>query len=326
MFKLNYRQESHNNSLIQTGLFVLVSICIALCTMPVAVFAENTEAIVVYQHNKTISRTIAENLENKFKNSSLTLKLRTYTSVSELSLNSIPSSTLIVTIGASVTEYILGKDISNPVLSLLIPKHAYKALKEAKKTTGPWIVSYIDHPVFRQLSLIKHLLGKNKTVGSILGPVSVKDRDKLVASAKKNRQKLLVETIDSDDNLIASLKLLTNQIDVLLALPDPVAFNRKTVRGILLLTYRNNIPVIGFSQSYVKAGAVAALYSDPEQITNQAYLLIDEFLRTGDLDNYQYYPYDFHIAVNEQVARSMGINYDNIERLIQRIKNDEFNQ
>jgi ABC-type uncharacterized transport system substrate-binding protein len=81
--------------------------------------------------------------------------------------------------------------------------------------------------------------------------------------------------------------------------------------------------MIGFSRSYVKAGAIASLYSDPKQISDQAYKLISQYVEKDGLLQNQYYPDDFHITINEKVARSLGISTIDIQQLITRIKRDE---
>ena len=57
--------------------------------------------------------------------------------------------------------------------------------------------------------------------------------------------------------------------DVILAMPDPMIFNNGTIHNILLAAYREERPLIGFSPAYVRAGALAAVYSTPQQIAHQ---------------------------------------------------------
>ena len=78
---------------------------------------------------------------------------------------------------------------------------------------------------------------------------------------------------------------MLNDSDVLIALPDPIVFNLRTTRNILLSTYRKRVPVIGFSKSYVKAGALAAIYSTPEFIGKQTGEIITDLAVKSSLNN-----------------------------------------
>ncbi|MDO9189477.1 MAG: ABC transporter substrate binding protein, partial [Sulfurimicrobium sp.] len=109
--------------------------------------------------------------------------------------------------------------------------------------------------------------------------------------------------------------------DVLLAVPDPLVFNKGTVQSLLLTTYRYQDPVIGFSHAYVKAGALASVHTMPEQVGRQA---ADVILRTlgsrpawlPPPENPKY----FSVSVNYQVARSLGLSIGDETVLLQKLK------
>jgi len=94
---------------------------------------------------------------------------------------------------------------------------------------------------------------------------------------------------------------------VLLVLPDSAIYNGLTIRNILLATYRSSVPLIGFSSFYVKAGALCAVFSAPEQIAAQVASLIRQFGETRLLPAAQY-PQEFEVMVNERVAHSLGLH------------------
>ena len=81
--------------------------------------------------------------------------------------------------------------------------------------------------------------------------------------------------------------------------------NRNTARNILLTTYRHKIPVITFSAAYVRAGALAAVYSSADQIARQTAEMIGRSLSTGiySLESAKY----FSISINDSVAKALNI-------------------
>jgi ABC-type uncharacterized transport system substrate-binding protein len=104
-------------------------------------------------------------------------------------------------------------------------------------------------------------------------------------------------------------------------LPDPLVFNKGTVQSLLLTTYRYQDPVIGFSQAYVKAGALAAVYSSPEQIGRQTgEALVRVLAGRALLLPLPEYPKYFSVSVNYQVARSLGLSVGDEALIYQKLK------
>jgi len=295
---------------------------LVLLLLPGTSRAENNSVTIIYQIDKSFSINIANNIADKLHENNTNIDLLPLQSLNADKLSQIPADRLIVSLGSEATLELLNLQVANPVLSLLIPKQSYETLLKDKKGRGQWSALLINQPIDRQFLLIKHLFGKGATIGTLLGPYSASEKSILSKTSRQHNMELHIQQIDTTDQLIPALKTLTHNTDVVLALPDPVAFNKNTIRGILLLTYRENIPLIGFSRSYVKAGAIAALFSELDQISDQAYRIIRRHF-TGRFDQDIYYPDDFSIAINRKVARTLNINLKTEDTLIRLIKNDE---
>ena len=108
---------------------------------------------------------------------------------------------------------------------------------------------------------------------------------------------------------------------MLLALPTPEVYNRKTLKGILLTSYRQQKPVVSYSPAHVKSGALAAIYASPKNIGEQLVSLIEQVL---DNENARrkpfYYASKFDIEVNEQVAKSLNLDLPSREILLQKMQ------
>ena len=105
---------------------------------------------------------------------------------------------------------------------------------------------------------------------------------------------------------------------VFLSLPDPIAQTPATVPPLLLMTYRAGVPVIGYSEAYLRAGAAVALYSTPEQIAQQISDTVLAFRRTGVLPANQILKY-YTVGTNPSVLRSLGITLPAAEELENRL-------
>ena len=116
------------------------------------------------------------------------------------------------------------------------------------------------------------------------------------------------ETIARSDDLAPALRRVLQRGELLFALPDPEVYNKATLHNILLSTYHSNEPVIAFSPAYVKAGALAAVFSSPPQVARQVseYLLQVPAGAKILLPPPQH-PKHFSVDVNRHVARSLGI-------------------
>jgi len=132
----------------------------------------------------------------------------------------------------------------------------------------------------------------------------------IAMKAEKMGFLIRTQSIADEEEIGRKLSQLLDEIDVLLAQPDIKIYNRKTVSKILLSSYRKHIPVIGYSSSYVKAGALAAVYSSPEDIGRDIGESVVYYLRHHSLYNDSIYPRFFSISLNRKVGDSLGLRMD----------------
>lgn len=226
---------------------------------------------------------------------------------------------LIIAVGVQALQQVAALADSSPVLGVLVPRQAYQNIHDATSASHPLTAITLDQPYPRQLALLHHLLPDAKQVGLLLGPSNAELAAQVGRTAQAYQLETIVRTIDSEALLPSTLGQLLQNSDVLLATPDPLVYTRDTAQTILLTSYRHQKPVIGFSKAYVTAGALAAVYSTPEQIARQA---ADLVLLGGALPPPRP-PQYFSVATNRQVARSLGIAIDSETQLADKIKNEE---
>lgn len=217
---------------------------------------------------------------------------------------------LVVAVGVRAATKALQTARHTPVLCVLVPQVTYETLQKTYATDSSTPISaiYLDQPMGRQLDLARLAVPNLEQVSVLLGPTSRLRRGALEAAARQRKLELQIGEIGPDDNPLVALASILEDSDALLAEPDPVVFNRGNLEGILLGTYRMSIPVIGFSHAYVEAGALAAVYSTPEQIGRQTGELISRIAAQGRWKLPKpAYPAYYTVAVNRQVARSLRI-------------------
>lgn len=180
----------------------------------------------------------------------------------------------------------------------------------------------LNQPVSRYLLLIKHALPLAKRVGVITS----KPDDPIIKSFESESLRLgltpVVQTVDDQSNVGNGFRLIANEIDVLLALPDPVVHNRTTVPTLLTASYRKRIPLIGFSSAYIKAGAFAAVYSTPGQVAHHIAEAAVAKIK-GQTLKHQYRPKYYSAATNQRIARSLGLTPPDDDEITTYIMNSE---
>ena len=200
---------------------------------------------------------------------------------------------------------------SLPVLSVFVPRASFEALSSAHSSKHTAI--YMDQPMERQLELLVSALPGVTEIG-VLYATPPAELSALKRLAAGRRIGLRERVVDQDHSLANTLSELLEHSEVLFVLPDMAVYNSETIRNILLETYRRQVPMIGISQSYVRAGALCAVYSTPQQFAQQAIQAIEQFATSGKLPGSQY-PVEFDVSVNTQVARSLGMVIKDADQL-----------
>ena len=232
----------------------------------------------------------------------------------------IPDSGLVIGVGMKAATAVAASGTPS-VLNVLIPKAGHeKLLRDFPRRADPHTFSaiYLDQPLERQVLLIASILPDKHNVG-LLYSTPPEELALLRRRMVAHGLKLHEQTVSQALPLAEALQALLQDSELLLVLPDSAVYNSSTIRNILLAAYRSRVPLVGFSPGYVKAGALCAVSSTPAQIAMQAAALIRQFGETHALPSAQY-PQEFEVTVNEQVARSLGLQVKDTSVLHDEIK------
>ena len=256
-----------------------------------------------------IKRSISNNNIGSIQINTLTIK-ELYT----LKRSTPIKTDLFVPIGQRALKETLKYSGDTPVLASLITKYDFNNIiqrgQHSKNSLNIGAV-YIDQPLKRHLAFSRLALPNISRYGILVSSSNKHTIDKLNFLIDNDIHHIKI--LNPGDNVISSLSHVLNDVEVIIALPDPIIFNLRTTRNILLSTYRKRIPIIGFSKSYAKAGALAAIYSTPESIGKQTGEIISfhkkQVYSSNELIplpkvNSQY----FSISVNDKVSRSLGLH------------------
>jgi ABC-type uncharacterized transport system substrate-binding protein len=194
----------------------------------------------------------------------------------------------------------------------MLSSDSYQQMRQGSR--APSSALYLDQPWSRQVALIRAALPVRHRVGVLYSSDNARVLPELRQALTQQGAQLVALPVASADQLAPTLESLLGQSDLLLALPDSAIYNSYTIRNILLGSYRRSVPLIGLSAAYVNAGALCAVYSSAEQQAEQAATMTATFLATRRLPAPQF-PHGYQIAVNAEVARSLGVDLPPLEVL-----------
>jgi len=219
--------------------------------------------------------------------------------------------TTVVAVGSRASEFALQHFAGADILSLLMPVAAWDELCARYPGTGRRAAVVIDQPLERSLVLGQLLVPSAQRVGAVFGPVSVVSQPQLRTAVENRGMALVSAELDGDDNPIGVLTPLVQKSELFIAVADRSAFNKSVAKWLLYLSFRQKVAVIGFSQSYAKAGALGAVYTSPENIAHHGAELLASLLVSKDEASAArwrtYYPHYYTLAINREVARALNI-------------------
>jgi ABC-type uncharacterized transport system substrate-binding protein len=220
---------------------------------------------------------------------------------------------IIVSIGY---EAINSADTHYPASKKLHISSYLKPYRVDKITDEGSAILYMTQPYCRQVKLIKLIEESWQTIGLLHTEKKSTAVKTLRDCADRFDLKVYTVNKDTDEVISDDLKEVLMHADVLLALPDSEIYNGNTVKNILLTSYRFRKPVIGFSENFVSAGALASIHSNTEQIAESAGEIIDHYFRQNRrFERAEYYPQIFDIKINKHVIKALGLTHPNLYSL-----------
>ena len=225
----------------------------------------------------------------------------------------IKEATIIVTLGTGAADAAISRDPNKPLIASLITDSAFTDLAQkyrgstSKALASGINVILLDQPLQRSTGLASLLFPKLKKLAIMLGPSS---DTKVLEHADQLKSNGIISqflSITATDNPIHKIDPVIKRTDVFIPVPDSHLINVTTAKWILQLGYKYSVPVIGFSKNYANAGALAAVYSSPENVARQTL----EVLREHNVRDYRFnrihVPKYCTVTINTTVAWHLDI-------------------
>ena len=223
----------------------------------------------------------------------------------------VAESDLIVSLGAQATNEVSSRFPQKNLISAYLTAQQFNSYALSSQYH---LAVLLDQPLIRYLAFSQVLLDPEK-----IGLINFD-----LIKPNTNQQKFLLKhglvlnqiQVKEPASLLPGLRQLIRQNSSLLMLPDQRIYNQKSLKSVLLTTYRSRIPIISYSPAHVKSGALASIYSSPENIGTHLGDLLNQFIESKSLpsDNPIFAKY-YSIAINSQVARALNLSLPDTDQL-----------
>jgi len=168
----------------------------------------------------------------------------------------------------------------------------------------------LDIPLEVQLTWLTRVLPDCRNVG-VLYHTEPNARKVETAGVLADRMglKLYARKVESPSEIPDALSFLSKRVDVLWGLPDSLVVTPQTAKPLLLFSFRNNIPFVGLSSSWTKAGALYSLdCSYPDIGVQCAEVVLKVLQGTSPRSIPQVHPRKVLLFLNMKTAQHMRLH------------------
>lgn len=213
--------------------------------------------------------------------------------------------TLVVTIGARAAASLGSQAPAAPVLNVFLPLASYRYLQAESDRQSAAIV--LDQPLHRQLAVARVLLPDARRAAMLVAATAAQPAPSDPDQAGAFGFELSTTRVDGDSSPVDAIREVLRAGDLVIVTFDPAVYTPVMAKWLLYLASQNQQPLIGFSRALLEAGALASVFTTPEQIAQQAVEVVRDWLLDERLPNGFAYPRYYRVGVNGRVARQLGV-------------------
>ncbi len=162
---------------------------------------------------------------------------------------------------------------------------------------------YMATPVHEYVSLLSKHFPKIKKVGI----VNLPDTEKPVGHPGM-KPELIYYNATNPYEFIEGINTLDNGVDAFLLLPERKLITATSLNELYLYSFKENIPVLGISEKYVKSGSLLSLGFDMKDMVTQITSLVGKVVKEEcAVDIKPSPPHRFNLHINRQTAKTAGV-------------------
>lgn len=209
---------------------------------------------------------------------------------------------VVVTLGHRATAEVVAQAPTQPLVAGMI----VDASDLAAATDATAVL--LGHPLDAQLRMLRRVLPECATVGIIHDARFPQPARAAEVAAAALGLHIEARPIYAPRELPRAMASLSNSICALLGVPDAMVLSHHSAREVLLFSFRNRIPFVGPSETWVDAGALYALDWRYRPLGRQLAALVAR-ASTGEAPRSiaRQWPTAARLVVNEATAARLGV-------------------
>ncbi len=225
---------------------------------------------------------------------------------------------VLLTLGSQSTRWALDHTSDVPIVFAMVLQPVESGFVRSFSRPGGRVTgAALDVRPAVQLKTLRDLLGA-KRIGVLYDPEQTGPLvDRAGGAARRMGIELVAVAVPETGALPGALERLTGSVDALWSVPDRTVFGQGGVQQVLLHTLEHEIPFMGLSEQYVRAGALLALSTSLAENGRQAALRIERVLASEEPSQIPVArPESLELVFNEHVAERLGVALPNSARRI----------
>lgn len=176
---------------------------------------------------------------------------------------------------------------------------------------GPVTGVSLELPVETLFTRFKLLLPQLGRIGVISSQQTDPQLLEAARAAAKNLKLTLVEEcVDTPDDVAGAYRRMHTGIDALWMLPDPTVVTQASFAYLADRASRDGVAFLGFSENFVRAGALLSVGPSYATMGSQAAVLLSHLIASPSTPPAIQPPLGSELVVNAETARRLGLDLD----------------
>ncbi|MBM4053136.1 MAG: hypothetical protein FJ264_00390 [Planctomycetes bacterium] len=166
-----------------------------------------------------------------------------------------------------------------------------------------------------QFTVLRDILGENATIGVIYNPENTGNYVKqAIPVANRLNLTILKKEARFENEVVPAFDEMIGKIDALWIVPDATVLNKNPLHHIFKTAEKKRLPTFCTSNTFIKAGALLAIYPDYENIGLQSSQIAYTWLmsRESSFTTIEK-PRKLNLTINTKTAEKIGIDLKPIE-------------
>ena len=212
---------------------------------------------------------------------------------------------IIVTAGMEALKRVVARPSTAAILATMVLRSDGAGTLAESSARRRVAALYLDVPSADVALELKAQFPDKHRLGAIRNPTRDTDAQ---WQGRLRQQGFLVEVKECSrpEELVRTFLSLKRKVDFVMLSPDSSLYNDATVKPLILASLENQLPIVGFSASFVRSGAAVGVYPEFRDVGVQAADMVRRYLTApGVLSDET--PRKLAVAVNQQVLRLLGL-------------------